>query len=265
MRRPRRPRLGQHFLVDAAWCRRIAEAIEFEAGELVIEIGPGRGALTHLLAARAGRLVAIERDERLARALGQELAADSPVEVVCGDILAADIGEICRRQGVRRCAVWGNLPYYITSPILHHLLGFHRFIRVMALMVQREVAERLLAAPGSRDYGYLTVFTQLYSEPRLLMKVPRGAFSPPPRVDSALVGFRVGQRLAGLDAEAFLKFAGRCFRQKRKSLANNLAAGYGRDRVVRALATLNLEPGARAEQASLEQLAGLYRLLGPPA
>lgn len=263
--RVRRPKLGQHFLADESFRRRIAESAAILPSDLVIEIGPGGGAMTGLLAQRARRVVAIEIDPGLAARLRDELAGVPNLEIVEADILAIDLAEICRRAEADRCFVFGNLPYYITSPILRHLLDSRRAIRAMALMVQREVAQRLVAFPGTRDYGYLTVFTQLHSSPGLLMRIPPGAFSPPPRVESALVGFEMHERLAGWDdkelgrLEDFLK---RSFAQKRKTLANNLGPGSaGRARAERALGACGLPRATRAEQLTIEQFGAVFRRL----
>lgn len=259
----RRPKLGQHFLVDNHVRQRIVESAPLEANDLVIEIGPGRGAMTGLLAARARSVVAVELDAALAEQLQEKFGGDPRIEIAKGDILSTDLADTCHRHGAADCFVFGNLPYYITSPILHHLFRYRKSIRGMALLVQREVAERITAAPGSRAYGYLSVLAHLYSEPRLAFSVRPGAFSPPPKVQSALVQFEMAPRssapeLGPIDDEQLLEFAKRCFAHKRKSVLNNLAASCGRTPVERALADLGFAPSVRAEQLSLNQLARLY-------
>ena len=281
MPNPRRPKLGQHFLTDPRYRRRIVQALDIRPHDLVIEIGPGHGAMTELLAERAQQVAAIELDADLARNLKEKLQGRPRIEIIRADILSTDLAAICRRHRAEKCFVFGNLPYYITSPILHHLFTFWTWIRAMGLLVQREVAERITAAPGSRAYGYLSVLSQFYSEPRVVLGVPPGAFSPAPKVHSALVEFRMkspdkieegfptapGQ--AGLteilhaqDEGKFLDFVKRCFAQKRKNLLNNLAAAYSRQRVEQELARLALPSSIRAEQMTLEQLAALFRRLG---
>jgi len=263
----RRPKLGQHFLVDASYQQRIVAMADLRPEDLVVEIGPGRGAMTELLAQRAWQVVAVELDRTLAEQLQEKLETGPRVEVLQADILAVDLAELCRRYGTERCFVFGNLPYYITSPIIHHLFTFRDCIRAMALLVQREVAERLVAAPGTREYGYLSVLTQLFSHPRILLAVPPGAFAPPPKVQSTLLEFRMGESaasrppLAKADVEWFLRFVKRCFAQKRKNLANNLAGFYSRARVEQELEHLSLAHSVRAEQLTLEQLLQLYRRL----
>ena len=171
-----RPKLGQHFLVDERYRCRIVDALPLRREDLVVEIGPGRGAMTGLLAARTARLVAIEIDTSLVDELRQEWRQDRHVEVVNGDILTTDLAQLCRERGFQSCFIFGNVPYYITSPIVHHLFSLRSVIRATALVVQREVAERLTASPGTREYGYLSVLTQLYSRPRIAFRVPAGVF-----------------------------------------------------------------------------------------
>ncbi len=256
-----RPKLGQHFLADARFRRRIVEALNLHPDDLVIEIGAGRGAMTSLLAERARRVVAIELDSRLAKHLREVFADEQQIEVLSADILSTDIGGICRRHEAEKCVVFGNLPYYITSPILQHLLAFRAWLRGMTLLVQREVVERLTAEPGTRAFGYLSVLAQVYSRPRLLFGVPPGAFAPPPRVRSALVEFRMEPRFPAWSPKEnaeFLDFVKHCFAQKRKKLLNNLSPFYMRTRVERQLAALELSPNLRAEQLTLEQFAALF-------
>ncbi len=265
MSRLRRPKLGQHFLVDAGYRQRIAAALDLRPEDLVVEIGPGRGAMTQLLAERARRVVTIELDRALAEQLQHRLTAGSRIEVVQADILTVDLAGLCRRHGTERCFVFGNLPYYITSPIIHRLFTFRDCIRAVALLAQREVAERLGAAPGTRDYGYLSVLTQLFWYPRIVLRVPPGAFSPPPKVQSALVEFRMREASGGEpllprgEVGRFLQFVKQCFEQKRKNILNNLGGLYSRARVELELNRLSLAHSVRAEQLTLEELVRLYR------
>ena len=221
--------------------------------------------MTQLLAARAQQVVALEVDPELARKLQQEFASKPRIEVLEADILLTDLASLCRRYQRERCYVFGNLPYYITSPILHHLLGYAQWIHGMGLVMQREVAERLCALPASRPYGYLTILTQLDTNPRIEFGIPPGAFSPPPKVDSALVTFQMkseGIRLATQERKALLDFVKLCFAHKRKNLLNNLQPVYTRRRVESALAALKLPATLRAEQLALEQFAELQGQLG---
>ncbi len=257
----RRPKLGQHFLSSARYRERIADAVRLQREDLVIEIGPGRGAMTGLLADRARRVVAIELDAALARKLEEEFSTTPSVRIVEADILKADITGICREESVTECFAFGNLPYYITSPIVHRLCEFRACIRGMALLMQREVAERIIAKPGSRDYSYLSVLVQLFSKPQILFTVPPGAFSPAPKVQSALVEFRMTPKFPdwnGKQANRFLDFVKACFAHKRKSLVNNLTAIAPRNRVEAALSSLRLPANLRAEELAVENLASLF-------
>jgi len=216
--------------------------------------------MTEHLAARAEQVVAIEVDRDLARMLQQKFSNKPGIEVLEADILLSDLGSLCRRYQREQCFVFGNLPYYITSPILHHLFNFASWIGGMGFLVQREVAERLSALPGSRHYGYLTVLTQLDTNPRIEFGIPPGAFSPPPKVDSALVTFQMkpgGIQLPPEERKALLEFVKLCFAHKRKSLVNNLAPVYTRQRVETELAALKLPQRIRAEQLELEQFENL--------
>ena len=272
----RRPKLGQHFLADPCFRQRIVDAVPLCGDELVVEIGPGRGAMTRLLVERASRVVAIELDEALVETLRREFQGEARLEVIEADILTTDIHRLCRERQAKSCFVFGNIPYYITSPILHHLFGFRASIHGMALLMQREVATRIVAQTGRRDYGYLTVLARTFSTPRLLLHVPRGAFSPPPQVTSTLVGFAMrpqsgdtsptvpgtsGLRPRNWDpeqAERFLHFVQACFAQKRKRLLNNLGRLYGREAVEMELDRVGLAVEVRAEELDVEVLADLF-------
>jgi 16S rRNA (adenine1518-N6/adenine1519-N6)-dimethyltransferase len=271
-----RQRLGQHFLADSDWREQIARAIRVSAHSpefspsldrtsekpfCWIEIGAGHGEMTEHLAASGAPVTAIEIDAPLVRRL-QRLTQQFPnLKVVASDVLKVDIAEIAAGRRVR---VYGNLPYYITSPILHHLFAFAPIIDEIHIVIQLEVAERLAAEPGGRDYGYLSVATRLYSRPEIVMKIPREAFDPPPEVDSALVTLRLPGRDAGLgemSKEEFLEFVKVCFAQKRKTLVNNLKTFGKADHIRAALEECGLRADARAEQLNVAEFAGLLREL----
>ncbi|MBI2955675.1 MAG: ribosomal RNA small subunit methyltransferase A, partial [Acidobacteria bacterium] len=193
--------------------------------------------------------------------------ADRPqVHVLEADILQLSLPELAREHGVTHWRVYGNLPYYITSPILHWLFDAIAVVADIHVVAQREVAQRLAAPPGRRDYGYLSVVTQFHTRPQILAAIPRGAFRPPPQVESALVrlvppGEQAALRIS--QPQEFLRFVAACFRQKRRTLRSNLRAAYGAAAVEEALAQMALAPRARAEELSLRALAQLYHRLTP--
>ena len=268
-----RQRLGQHFLQDLHLREEIARAIRVSPHSTAplrrddqhcwIEVGSGRGEMTAHLLSTGSLVYAVEIDSSLIAGL-HRLAQKFPnLNVVSGDILKADIAAIAAGRRIR---IYGNLPYYITSPILHHLFTFAQRIDEIHVVIQTEVAHRLVAQPGGRDYGYLSVFTQFYSRPEFVFEIPRDAFAPPPEVTSALVTLRLpGERakLSLSDETRFLDFVKLCFSKKRKTLVNNLRTLAKPDRVRKALASLSLRPDARAEQLTTSQLAALHSHLLP--
>jgi 16S rRNA (adenine1518-N6/adenine1519-N6)-dimethyltransferase len=259
---PAKPRLGQNFLQDPQAIDRIARALGDVRHETVVEIGPGRGAITRALAAEAGHVLAIELDAALADHLRSQFSPER-VTVVHADVLAFDFAAAAAHAG-KRLAVVGNLPYYITSPILTRLAENHASIDRAVLMVQREVADRIVAAPGSRDYGVLSVTVQMFGPVQSLFTLPPGAFSPPPDVHSTVFRWRFAPRFAelGVDEPGFFQFVRRAFAQKRKTLANNLrAAGFTPEVIEAAFARASIHPQARAEALSPEELARTWTVL----
>ena len=242
-------RLGQHFLIRTSTLEKIAAAACPETGGTVIEIGPGKGALTTHLAARADRVIAIEIDPVLVQYLQAKFRDEPKVEIVESDVLKADLTRWTP------AAVAGNLPYYITSPILERVLSLGGQWSRAVFLVQKEVAARLNAVPGTRDFGFLSVQTQFYSDVELLMDVPPGAFKPPPRVDSAVVRLTPRKELPA-DSRIFLRFASQCFRHKRKTLRNNLLGSYEKE-----LLDSVKETSMRAEQMSIADLVALQARL----
>ncbi len=218
-----------------------------EEADLVVEIGPGKGALTDHLLTRAKKVVAIEIDPVLVQYLRSKYRDHPGVEIIESDILKADLS----RWGAM--AVAGNLPYYIASPIVEKVLGLGQQVSRAVFLVQKEVAERMTTGPGSRDYGYLSVSTQFYAEVRLLFTVPPGAFRPPPKVDSAVISLTPRLQLAVSDPQGFLRFASHCFRQKRKTLRNNLLGVWEKDKL-----DALPQAGMRAEQLSIAELVELF-------
>ena len=282
-----RQRLGQHFLADLDWREQIARVIRVSPHSTAplprtdqhcwIEIGAGHGEMTRYLLAAGGPVYAIELDPPLLASLRRLAKEFLNLTIVAGDILKTNLAALASGRRIR---VYGNLPYAITSPILHHLFEFASLIDEMHFVIQAEVAQRLAAAPGTRDYGYLSVVTQFYTRPELVFEIPREAFQPPPEVTSALVTLRLpGERakLAGVVRDVsgdglkraptreeevrFLNFVKLCFSQKRKTLVNNLRSRAKPEKIRAALGSLSLRPDARAEQLTVAQFAELFGAL----
>ena len=255
-------RLGQHFLTRKSTLNRIAESACGERTPLVIEIGAGRGALTESLLERADKVVAIEVDPVLVHYLRQKFrdALDTGrLVLVESDILKADLGALIGRDAWGPPVIAGNLPYYITSPILERLFAASSSWKLAVILVQAEVAARIVAEPGHREYGYLSVMVQAQARAERLFEVPREAFRPPPKVDSAVVRLEPGDPARDFwidDLPYFLKFAGNCFRYKRKTLRNNLAGLYDRSNVESLVG-----PKDRAEALSVAEIAKLFKAL----
>ncbi len=259
---PAKPKLGQNFLHDQAAILRIVAALGDCSARTVIEIGPGRGAVTRVLAPACAHVLAIELDPMLAAQLREDFPSER-ITVVQQDVLPFDFAAASAQAG-QRLAVVGNLPYYITSPILHKLAASHSALSHAVLMMQREVADRVAAAPGSRDYGLLSVTVQMYGPVEKLFTLPPGAFSPPPDVHSTVIRWRFAPRFAelGIDEAVFTPFLRQAFAQKRKTLSNNLrAAGIASTAIQQAFADAATDPRARAEALSIEQLAAIAKAL----
>ncbi|MFY9853542.1 MAG: 16S rRNA (adenine(1518)-N(6)/adenine(1519)-N(6))-dimethyltransferase RsmA [Terracidiphilus sp.] len=259
---PVKPKLGQNFLVDDEAVQRIAASIGDLTGRTVVEIGPGGGAITGELAARAAHVLAVELDHELALHLRVNFPQDS-VTIVEQDVLQFDFAAASTAAGERLLVV-GNLPYGITSPILLKLAASHASLDRAVLMVQREVADRVTAEPGSRDYGLLSVTVQIYGPVQRLFSLPPSSFSPPPDVHSTVFRWRFAPRFQelGVDETVFLRFVRKCFAQKRKTLGNNLrAAGVPPAVIAAGLTQAAIAPQARAEALPIEGFAALWRCL----
>jgi 16S rRNA (adenine1518-N6/adenine1519-N6)-dimethyltransferase len=257
---PARKRLGQHFLTDRRILGRIADALDLTGVETVVEIGPGRGALTEILVERAGRVVAVELDAALASILRARYAGDPRVTIVEADVLETDLAAFAGGDFV----LAGNVPYYITTPILFHALAAPRPRRSVYL-VQREVAERVVAAPGSKAYGALSVNVQALANAEVLFRVPPGAFSPPPKVDSAVL--RVTPRPDPIvepgEQDEYRSLVQEAFGLRRKQMRRvlrtlrSLDAGAAEE----VLRTAAVDPDVRPETLSPADFARLYRVL----
>ena len=263
-----RARLGQNFLVDPRVERKIIEALDPGPEDVVLEIGAGRGNMTELVAQRAAAVVAVELDWKLAAHLRQTFEGNLKVRVLEQDILELPIDGVARESTKEKIKVFGNLPYYITSPCLMHLFRYHRSIDWIVVMVQEEVARRIVAKPGTPDNGLLSLTCQYYTEPELLFTVGPRSFSPPPQVRSGVVRMRMAPRREALgikpnDEWTFWSLLRQAFSQRRKTLFNNWKSAVREERLVAAMEKLGVEPRARAETLSLEQFAALFKALSP--
>ena len=260
--------LGQNFLADEYAIEQIAEASGAGPSDLVIEIGPGFGVLTRPLAERAGKVAAVEIDEKLIPILKAELFDLDNLTIINDDILKVDINELIEElswEGMERVRIVGNLPYYITTPILLGLLESKVPAESITVMVQKEVAERIVSPPGSRDYGVLSVSLQYYCDCIPVLDVPRDCFVPAPNVDSAVVNLRLKTAPVKADSdEEFFACVKRAFSQRRKTLGNSLAGykGLEKDETSALLAGAGIEPSRRAETLSIEEFIALANAYG---
>ena len=259
----KKPKLGQNFLVDDTARHRIADALGDVSAQTVLEIGPGHGSITTILAERAQRLICVELDPSLAAELRFKFRNHSNVEILHADILATDLSEIVGSSC--RCSIIGNLPYYITSDILLHLTHYDDVIDIAVVMMQREVGDRVAAHPGTRDYGLLSVTVQMSADVNALFTLPPEAFNPPPDVHSTVLRLSMHSRYAELgiaEPAAFMQFLRACFAQKRKTISNNLrAAGQTPEHIDTACKAAEVPTGARAEALTLVELTSIYRSL----
>jgi 16S rRNA (adenine1518-N6/adenine1519-N6)-dimethyltransferase len=269
----RKPKFGQNFLSDPGATKQIVDSLGDISQSTVVEIGPGRGALTRALAVRAGHLIAVELDRVLAAQLRMQYSTLGTVEIIEADVLTVDFPTMLgirtgplrdlRPTARSKAKVVGNLPYYITSDILLRLFSFHEVISTIVVMVQLEVADRIAAKPGSSDYGLLSATAQLYTRVEKLFTLPPTAFTPPPKVHSAVLRLTVEPKLPQLqvDEAAFIDFLKLSFGQKRKTLVNNLRARYEPEQIKRAMKAASVKPDARSETISLDKMAALFKAL----
>jgi len=256
--------LGQNFLIDGNTVRAIADAANLGPDDVVVEIGPGIGALTQELAERAGRVIAIELDRGLLPVLEDNLGAYSNVRIVSGDALELDFNDLVGESGggAAEYKIVGNLPYYITTPLIMHVLerGFN--FTFFVLMIQKEVARRIVAAPGTKDYGILSLAVQYYTVPELALKVPQTVFMPRPEVDSAVLKLerRKSPAVNVANEQLFFKVIRAAFGQRRKTLLNALAnarLGVSKEELQAMLGATGLNPGRRGETLSMEEYGAL--------
>jgi 16S rRNA (adenine1518-N6/adenine1519-N6)-dimethyltransferase len=247
--------LGQHFLIDGEVLKNIIAAAELTSSDTIIEVGPGLGVLTRELAQRAGRVIAIELDNKLAALLGQTLTPFNNVTIINDDVLKLEPASLATDY-----KVVANLPYYITSPVLRHFLEASKKPQIMIVMVQKEVAETIAARPG--EMSILSISVQLYGEPKIISHVPAVCFYPVPRVDSAIVRIDLYPRpKVAVDEASFFDLVRAGFSAPRKQLANSLAQGLGiaKAEVLSLLEAARISPQRRAQTLSLEEWARLLK------
>jgi len=256
--------LGQNFLINPSVCPRMAEMGNAQPGWGIIEIGAGFGVLTVELAQRADKVVVIEIDSRLLPILDETLADFNNIKIVNEDVLKVDLAKLIEEEfkGMN-VAICANLPYYITSPIIMSILEAKLPIESLTVMVQKEAAQRICAAPGSREVGAVSIAVQYYSEPKILFPVSRGSFMPSPDVDSAVIRLDIRKKppVAVEDDELFFKVVKGAFSQRRKTLSNTLSSAFGmsKTQVNEWLERAGVAAGLRAEQLSMEQFAAICR------
>lgn len=263
--------LGQNFLIDGNILRKIVAAAELNSDKGALEIGPGLGALTERLAQTANRVVAVEIDGRLIKVLQRTVSAYQNVHILNGDILQLDLKKLFAEHFLenQKISVVANLPYYITTPIIMKLLEERLPLEHIVVMIQKEVAERLTASPGSKQYGSLSVAIRYYTEPELVMTVPHTVFIPQPNVESAVIKLKMREKPAVYvqDESRFFSLVQACFAQRRKTISNNLAQSsffskMEKEKIQLVLQKIGIDPARRAETLSIEEFAALSDEVG---
>jgi 16S rRNA (adenine1518-N6/adenine1519-N6)-dimethyltransferase len=249
-------RLGQNFLIDEAALKSIVSCAGISKKDTVVEIGPGIGNLSVLLAEKAGKFYAVEKDKRLENVLRKSLKPYSYSRIFIADFLKFDISEIFKEKKIK---IIGNLPYYITTPILNKLIENRRYIDIILVTVQKEVAQRITASPGKKDYGRLSCLAQFYTQAEIAEIFPKSMFFPKPEVDSALVKFKILDKpsIAVKSEKIFFQTVKAIFGQRRKTLLNSLAnSGWplNKSDISRVLDTLGIDNGIRGEKLSLSEI-----------
>ncbi len=259
--------LGQNFLIDGNIVRKIVEKANVTKEDYVLEIGPGIGTLTEELALNAKKVVAIELDKDLLPILDETLGKYENIEIIHGDVLKVDLEKIIEEKlDNKPVKVVANLPYYVTTPIITKLLESNLNLDSIIVMVQKEVAERMEAKPGGKDYGSLSVFVNFFSIPEIIIKVPKTVFMPQPKIDSAVIKLNIKKDLPDIDKDKFFKIVKAAFSKRRKTLLNALSTyGFNIDKgtIKETLEKLNIKPEIRAENLSVEDFIKISKSLPP--
>ncbi len=257
--------LGQNFLIDGNIVRKIVEGGQVTKDDYVLEIGPGIGTLTEELAIKAKKVVAVEIDRSLLPILDETLSDYDNVEIVYGDILKVDIQAIIdEKLGGGPVKVVANLPYYVTTPIITKLMEKEYKFESIIVMVQNEVAQRMVARPGTKDYGSLTVFVDFYSQPEILLKVPKTVFIPQPKIDSAVIMLKIKDKIPEVHKEKFFNITKAAFSKRRKTILNSLSTyGFDLDKetIKTGLEGAGISPDLRAENIDLDRYIDLCKSL----
>lgn len=259
--------LGQNFLIDGNIVRNIVNKAEITSEDYILEIGPGIGTLTEELALRGKKVVAVELDKSLLPILKRTLKNYENVEIVSGDILKVDINQLIdEKLGGGPVKVVANLPYNVTTPIIGQLLENNLNLESIVVMVQKEVAERMVATPNNKTYGALSVFVNFYTIPEILINVPKTVFMPQPKIDSAVIKFDLKKELPDIDKEKFFNLVKAGFSKRRKTILNSLSS-YGFDiekqQILQALEEASIDPISRAENLSAEDFIKISTILPP--
>lgn len=259
--------LGQNFLIDGNIVRKIVSESNITKDDYVLEIGPGMGTLTEELGLRAKKVVAVELDDSLLPILDQTLAPYDNIEIVHGDILKIDIAKLIEEKlNGGPVKVVANLPYYVTTPIIAKLIEEGLNLESVTVMVQKEVADRMASKPGSKVYGSLSVFVNFYSDPKVIVKVPKTVFMPQPKIDSSVIKLTLKKELPDVDREKFFRIVKAAFSKRRKTIINCLSS-YGfdidKETIRQALESLDINPEERAENLSVEDFMNISKILPP--
>ena len=260
--------LGQNFLIDGNIVRKIVQGANIRKEDYVLEIGPGIGTLTEELALHAKKVVSVELDEKLLELLDETLESYDNVEIIHGDILKTDVKKIIdEKLNGGPIKIVANLPYYVTTPIIGMLLENSFNIDSITVMIQKEVADRMLALHGSKTYGALSVFIRFYSNPQIIVKVPKTVFMPQPKIDSTVIKLDIKKDLPDVDRDQLFKLVKAAFSKRRKTLLNALSS-YGfqnldKDTIKNTLEEIQISPEIRAENLSIEEFINISKILPP--
>ncbi|HLR21490.1 MAG TPA: 16S rRNA (adenine(1518)-N(6)/adenine(1519)-N(6))-dimethyltransferase RsmA [Tissierellaceae bacterium] len=257
--------LGQNFLIDGNIVGNIVESANITKSDYVLEIGPGIGTLTEELARKAKKVVAIEIDEGLLPVLDETLEEYDNIEIIHGDILDIDINKLIQEKfNNTPVKVVANLPYYVTTPIIGKLLEEVNYIDSITVMVQKEVADRMVADPGSKVYGSLSVFINFYTDPEISFRVPKTVFMPQPKIDSAIIKLNIKEDIPNIDKDKFFKVVKAGFSKRRKTILNSLSSyGFNTDKetIRKCLEQANIKEKERAEKLSIEDFINISTIL----